>query len=103
MSDTAHSHLALDDLRQRRNEILDVARRHGVTAMWVFGSVVRGENDDKSDIDSLVDVADGTSLLDLAELYRALTDLLGRPVDLVTRRSLKPRIRDRVLSEAMAL
>jgi predicted nucleotidyltransferase len=95
--------VSLDDLKQRRSEILAVARRHGVTAMWVFGSVARGENDAESDIDLLVDVEEGTSLMDLAGLYRALSDLLGREVDLGTRRSLKPRIRERVLREAVPL
>jgi predicted nucleotidyltransferase len=103
MSETAHSQVSLDNLRQRRSEILEVARRHGVTAMWVFGSVVRGENNADSDIDFLVDVEDGTSLIDLGELYGTLTDMLGRPVDLGTRRSLKPRIRERVLREAVPL
>lgn len=95
--------VTLDDLRRRRTEILELVHRHGVTGVWVIGSVARGDNDVESDIDLLVDVEDGTSLMDLAGLYRALCDVLGHEVDLLTRSSLKPRIRERALGEAVAL
>jgi predicted nucleotidyltransferase len=69
----------------------------------VFGSVARGEADEKSDIDLLVDLEKGRSLLDLAGLLVDLEELLGCKVDVVPEDSLRERIRGRVLKEAVAL
>jgi hypothetical protein len=69
----------------------------------VFGSVARGEADEKSDVDFLVEMEPGRSLLDLGGLLMDLQNVLGREVDVVTERGLNPRIRDRVLKEAVAL
>jgi predicted nucleotidyltransferase len=91
-----------DLLAQHRADILAVAARHGATTVRVFGSVARGEDDENSDIDFLVELEDGRSL-DLGGLVVELRDLLGRPVDVVTVRGLKDRIRARVLAEAVAL
>ncbi len=67
----------------------------------VFGSVARGEADRESDIDFLVELETGRSLLDLGGLQMELESLLGRRVDVVTERGLKARIRERVLREAV--
>jgi len=64
---------------------------------------VRGEADEKSDVDFLVDLESGRSLLDLGGLLMDLRAVLGRDVDVVTERGLNRRIRDRVLREAVAL
>lgn len=88
-------------LRTKRHEILRVAAQYGAGNVRVFGSVARGEADDRSDIDMLVEMEPGRSLLDLGGLQFELERLLGRPVDVVTERGLKARIRDRVLREAM--
>jgi predicted nucleotidyltransferase len=69
----------------------------------VFGSVARGEADDASDIDLLVDMQAGRSLFDLGGLLVDLRELLGRDIDVVTVRGLKERIRARVLAEAVSL
>jgi hypothetical protein len=69
----------------------------------VFGSVARGEATAASDVDLLVDLEPGRSLLDLSALRLDLCDLLGREVDVVTTASLHPTIRDQVLAEAVAL
>ena len=90
-------------LRDKREAILQVADKHGARNVRVFGSVARGEADDQSDIDLLVDMEPGRSLLDLGGLLMDLQDLLGQNVDVVTERGLKPRIRERVLHEAVAL
>ena len=90
-------------LRDKREAILQVAAKHGARNVRVFGSVARGEADDQSDIDFLVDIEPGRSLLDLGGLLMDLQDLLGQNVDVVTERGLKPRIRERVLHEAVAL
>jgi uncharacterized protein len=90
-------------LKDKREAILQIAAKHGARNVRVFGSVARGEADDQSDIDFLVDMEPGRSLLDLGGLLVDLQDLLGQNVDVVTERGLKPRIRERVLHEAVAL
>src|SRR6266542_3879002 len=92
---------SLQDLRRRRVEILAAAARHGIRNVRVFGSVARGDADDRSDVDFLVELERGRSLLDLAGLLVDLEDLLGRRVDVASVPGLKARIRDRVLAEAV--
>lgn len=92
-----------DQLRKKRAEILQIAERHGAKNVRVFGSVARGEADEQSDIDLLVDMEPGRSLLDLGGLWSDLNSLLGVKVDVVTEKGLKHRIRDRVLKEAVPL
>ena len=90
-------------LQSKRDEILRIAAMHGAHNVRVFGSVARGEADEKSDVDFLVEMESGRSLFDLGGLLIDLENLLGRHVDVVTERGLKPRIRTRVLNEAVAL
>jgi hypothetical protein len=90
-------------LRIKRAEILRLASRHGARNVRVFGSVARGEADEQSDIDLLVDLEPGRNLLDLGGFLMELRELLHRDVDVVTERSLKARIRERVLQEAVEL
>jgi uncharacterized protein len=90
-------------LGSKREEILRLAERHGAHNVRVFGSVVRGEAGPDSDIDLLIDLEAGRSLLEHAALLLELEDLLGRRVDVVTERGLRPRLRDRVLGEAQPL
>ena len=80
-----------------------IAQRHGAFNIRVFGSVARGDSDEKSDVDFLVDMESGRSLLDLGGLLFDLQDLLGIPVDVVTENGLRPRIRERILHEARSL
>ena len=90
-------------LQKYRAEILDLARRHGARNVRVFGSLARGEDNGDSDLDLLVTLEEGRSLLDLVGLKQDLEDLVHRPVDVVTERALSPYLRDRVLSEAIPL
>lgn len=90
-------------LRSRRAEILDIARKHGARNVRIFGSVARGDAGPDSDVDILVELEPGRSLLDHAALMLDLSDLLGCKVDVVTDRGIRPRIRDRVLLEAVPL
>jgi predicted nucleotidyltransferase len=69
----------------------------------VFGSFARGDNRDGSDLDLLVELETGRSLLDLIAIKQDLEDLLGVRVDVVTERSISPYFRDTVLKEAVAL
>ena len=96
--------MSLDELlRSKREEILRLASQHGARNVRIFGSVARGEADERSDVDLLVDLEPGRSLLDLGGLLMDLRDLLRRNVDVVTERGLKARIRSRVLQEAVPL
>jgi hypothetical protein len=96
--------MGIDELlRAKRDEILQIAASHGARNLRVFGSVARGEADEQSDIDLLVEMEPGRSLMDHAALWLDLQALLGRKVDVVSDRGLKPRIRDRVLAEAVPL
>ena len=88
-------------LREKREDILRLAAEHGAKHVRIFGSVARGEADDQSDIDFLVDMEPGRSLLDMGGLLMDLQNLLGCRVDVVSTKGLKTRIRDRVLTEAI--
>ena len=96
--------MGIDELLSgKRDEILRIAASHGARKVRVFGSVARGEADETSDIDFLVELEPGRTLFDLGGLLMDLRNLLGREVDVVTERGLKTRIRSRVLREAVAL
>ncbi len=88
-------------LKEKREEILRIAARHGARNVRVFGSVARGEADAQSDIDLLVEFEPDRSLLDHAALWLELQELLGCKVDVVSEGGVKARIRDRVLREAV--
>lgn len=90
-------------IEEKRAEILRVAAAHGAHHVRLFGSAARGDDDAESDIDFLVEVEGGRSLLDLGGLQAELEALLGRRVDVVTERGLKPCMRERVLREATTL
>jgi predicted nucleotidyltransferase len=95
--------MTIDRLSEYRDEIIEIAERHGASNIRVFGSVARGEADRNSDVDLLVDLEKGRSLFDLGGLLADLEKLLGCRVDVVTENGLRPRIKDRVLSEARVI
>jgi predicted nucleotidyltransferase len=90
-------------LQAKREEILRVCAKYGAHNVRVFGSVVRGEADERSDMDFLVELEPGRTLFDLGGLQYDLEQLLGCRVDVVTEHGLKPRIRERVLRKAVPL
>ncbi len=90
-------------LEEKREDILKIAARHGARNIRVFGSVVRGDADEESDIDLLVSFDREIGLLEHAALIRELREFLGCPVDVVDDEGLRPRMRDRVLKEASPL
>ena len=95
--------VTLNTLRgEKRAEILRVAEVHGARNIRVFGSVVRDDNRDDSDVDLLVEFEEGKTLFDLIGLKLDLQNLLGATVDVVTPNSLR-YIRDRVLAEALPI
>lgn len=93
----------IEVLKEKRDEVLRIAAKHGARNVRLFGSVARGEAGEESDIDLLVEMEPGRSLLDHAALLLDLQELLGCGVDVVTDRGLKSRIKERVLKEAMPL
>ncbi len=90
-------------LASKKDEILRIAAKHGARNVRVFGSVARGEAKPDSDVDFLVDMEPGRTLLDQGGLLMDLRDLLDVQVDVVTEDGLKSRIRERVLKEAELL
>ena len=96
--------LTIESLRAgRRHEILRLATEHGASHVRVFGSVARGEANDHSDLDLLVEWEPGRSLLDHAGLVQDLQELLGMKVHIGTEKSLHWYVRDRILREATPL
>ena len=95
--------MTLQELRARRDEIERLATSRGARNIRVFGSVARGDTDANSDVDLLVDLDPGRSLMDLGGLWMDLERLLGTKVDVVSARGLRERVRVRVLQEAVPL
>ena len=92
-----------EKIKKHRKEILDLAQKYGAQNVRIFGSVARGEAKEDSDIDVLVDLEVGRSVLDLGGFLMDLQDLLGCRVDVVTTKGLRERIKNRVLKESVPL
>jgi predicted nucleotidyltransferase len=90
-------------LRTHREAILRLAREHGARNVRIFGSAARGDDTINGDLDVLVEMEEGRSLIDHVALKQELGALLGQEVDIVTEASLYPQIRERVLREAVPL
>ena len=91
--------MSKDQLDELKKALIDVLKKHEVKKAALFGSVVRGEATEDSDIDLLVEFEGRKSLLDLAGLKLELQELLRRRVDVLTYKSLHPLLKDRILSE----
>ena len=91
------------DILAQREEIKRIAEKHGARNVRVFGSVVRDDATSESDVDILIDMDRGRSLLDRASIQIELEHILGCKVDVVSERGLRNRIRDRILKEAQPL
>ncbi len=90
-------------VRESREEIARIASAHGARNVRMFGSAGRGDAGAASDLDLLVEMPEGRNLLDLISLSNELEDALGVEVDVVTEGGLSPYLRERILSEAVAL
>jgi predicted nucleotidyltransferase len=90
-------------LKSKRAEILQIAARHGARKVRIFGSVARGEARRGSDVDFLVDMEEGRSLLDHAALILDLERLLKRSVDVASEEGLRPPVRREVLKDAIVI
>lgn len=87
----------------KRDEILRIAEEHGALNVRIFGSVARGEADEKSDVDFLVDMGPNRSFFFPGGLIMDLQELLQRKVDVITENGLQKKIREKVLKEAVSL
>ncbi len=93
----------LGRLRQRRLEILQCASEHGAHNVRVFGSTARDEAQAASDVDLLVEMEPGRSLLDLVGLWQDLEDLLDTRVDVLSEGGVSPHLREQIYADAVAL
>lgn len=94
----------LEEIKQLLKQSKSVLQEnYKVTELGIFGSYVRGEQTEKSDVDVLIDYEKAPTLFKLVELRSYLNELMGMKVDVVTKKGLKPRIRERVLSEVVYL
>ena len=92
-----------DDLRRRRDAVLAIAARHGVSQVRVFGSVARGEERPDSDIDLLIDLDDNREFADYLGFAEEIEKLFGRRVEIVLNRSLSRHFRPYIEAEAQTL
>lgn len=101
--DAPRRRVTVEDLRAHRDEILAIGRRYGVSNVRVFGSVARGEADDLSDLDLLIDVAPGHGYFDMAGFALDVEQLMGVFTQVATPHGVKKRMQARVFSEAVPL
>jgi len=91
------------EIKNKRDDILEIVVNHGVNNIRVFGSVIKDEDTPDSDIDFLIDCKDDCSLFDLIELKYDLESTLNRKVDIVTEESVHWALKEKILGEAIAL
>jgi uncharacterized protein len=103
MAVTLQKPITLQTLRERREDILALAQKHGASNVRVFGSVARGESDAASDVDFLVDFVPKKSLFDLGALLMDLQDLLGTKVDVVPEDWMRPQVRELAMQDVVPL
>jgi len=86
-----------------RDTVIEILRENGVKRAAFFGSIVRGEMNEESDIDILIEFEGRRSLLDLSHLKNELEDATNRRVEVLTYKSLHPRLKDRILAEQVPI
>lgn len=91
------------NIEEIKKRILPILKKYGVKKAGIFGSVARGEESEKSDIDILVELPDEATLLDLAGLKIELEELFGKKVDVLTYDSIYPPLKEPILSEEVAI
>jgi predicted nucleotidyltransferase len=92
-----------NDINKIKQKILPILQDYGIKRLALFGSCVRGEMGEGSDVDILVDIKADISLLDFVGLKQKIEEVLGRKVDLVEYDTLKPLLRERILREQVVL
>ncbi len=84
-------------------KLIEICRQNDVSKLGVFGSMARGEANEQSDIDLLVEFSKRKSLLGMVALERQITTALGRKVDLLTEAAISPYLRDRILRDLQVI
>jgi hypothetical protein len=92
-----------DSMQAVSDKIVDILRRNDVKRASFFGSIIRGEMTDESDIDILVEFEGKKSLLGISHLKNELEDAIDRRVDILTFKSLHPLLKDRILAEQVPI
>lgn len=92
-----------EQMQAVRDTVIEILRKNGVKRAAFFGSIARGEMDEESDIDILIEFEGRKSLLDLSHLKNELEDAVNRQVDVLTYKSLHPRLKDRILAEQVPI
>jgi predicted nucleotidyltransferase len=90
-------------VQNKRDDILRIATQYGASHVRIFGSAARGEAGPQSDVDVLIRLEPGRSLLDIIAIKQELEALLGRKVDVLTESSISPYLREQILMEAIPL
>jgi len=93
----------IEEIEELKNKVAPILKKHGVKRAALFGSSVRGEMKESSDVDILVRIDKDISLLDFVGIKLELEDVLGKRVDLVEYDTIKPRLRDRILREQVVI
>jgi hypothetical protein len=93
----------IEKIDEIKRKILSILKRYNVKRAGIFGSVVRGEENKESDIDILVEIVGRMSLLDFAGLKLELEEALGQRVDLGEYSTIKPMIKEQILSEEVSI
>ncbi len=91
------------EIENLKRQIIPILEQYGVRKASLFGSVARGEEEDKSDTDILVELDDNSSLLDIVRLQLNLEDVLRRKVDVVEYEALKPAVRSYISRDEIVL
>jgi len=95
--------MEIESLRRKRAEIISIAKRNGGRKVRIFGSFARGDSGMDSDVDFLIELEPGRSLLDIIAIKQNLEDLLQRKVDVVTESAVSPYIRKEIMRQAISL
>jgi predicted nucleotidyltransferase len=95
--------MKIEDLKEKREQILGIAERHGARRVQIFGSLARGESETDSDVDFLIELKPGKTLLDIIAIKQDLEDFLQCRVDVVTQNTVSPYIRDEIVAQAVSL
>lgn len=95
--------VAMKDIQDRKEEIVRLIESHGGHDIRIFGSIARGQATEGSDVDFLIRMESGCSLIDHVAIIQDLEDFLGIKVDVVPEDALHPSLREQVLSEAVPL
>ena len=93
----------LEKIKRKKKTILKIANKYGVTKIFIFGSVARGDDQQNSDIDLLVTLEKSKTLFDLGGFYMDLSSLLGKEISLVTSESIQGKFRENILRDSIPL